>query len=128
MAIISPDFSEAVEFTPIQPGVYNTRIMACETKTSQKGDTYLKWTLQIFGAEGAAAKFNNLNVYTNTMLKGPGAGRLKELLVAAIGEARTQLDTDILIGKEVKAVLVEGKRQDGSVSQYPEVKTIKPLH
>lgn len=123
---ITPDFSEAVEFTAITPGTYKMRIVDCEQKTSQKNDPYLKWKFQLFGAEGAYAKFNNAHVWTNTMITGKGAGKLKELLVAT-GWQSGSFDPQQLLGKEVVGVLVTGKDQQGNPSDYPEVKSIKAL-
>lgn len=126
---ITPDFSEAVEGTsdPIPPGVYKTRVTGVEQKTSKADNQYLKVKLTIFGAEGDAAKYNNWPVFTNLMTTGKGAGRLKDFLKAAGLNTAGAFDTDALLGKEVVAVLVEGKMQDGTPSQWPEVKSVKAI-
>lgn len=124
---ITPDFSEAVEGGgEIPPGVYKTRVTNVETKTSKADNQYLKVRLTIFGAEGEAGKYNNWHAYTNLMLSGKGAGRLKDFLAAAHIPAGP-FDTDALLGKEVVAVLVAGKTEDGSTSKWPEVKSVKSI-
>lgn len=127
--IITPDFSEAQELEPIPTGVYNARIVDVEQKTAKSsGNTYLKWKLQLFGAEGDLAKYNNWPVFYNTMTSGKGAGMLKQFAKAVLKEVPTQLDTDAFLGKEVQISLQQGKDQDGNPSTWPEVKSVKALH
>lgn len=128
--IIQPDFSQAVESTQgsIPPGVYKLRIEDCSLVTTQKGDPMLKWKLKIYGAEGEVAKYNNWPVYHNTMTVGKGAGMLKALYKAALGEDPTgPLDTDVLLGKEVEAVLTQGRDQQGNPTTWPSVKTVRSI-
>ena len=127
--IITPDFSEAVELKnePIVPGVYKTRITDCEQKTARSGSKYLNWKLTIFGAEGDFARQNNRPVFMMTMIEGKGAGRLKEFAKAALGRVPTPIDTDEFLGKEVEVVLVERRMDDGTISNYPDVKTVRAV-
>lgn len=124
---ITPDFSEAIESSPIPAGVYKVRITGVEQKTSRKGDPYLNWKLTIFGAEGELSSCNNRPVFMVTMLKGPGAGRLKDLAKAALGELPETWDTDQFLGRELEAVLVERRLDDGTVANFPDVKTVRAL-
>lgn len=125
MPIISPDFSEASESQPIPAGTYKTRITDCEIKTSRKGSKYLNWKLSIFGAEGEYANHNNRPVFMATMLDGKGAGRLKELARAALGTVPQTWDTDQFLGKEIEVVLAERRNEDGTVNNFPDVKTVR---
>lgn len=128
--VIVPDFSEALETGgAVTPGKYTVRIESHETKTAKSGNNYLKWKLVIFGAEGELSKFNNWPVFYNTMLSGPGAGMLRSLLTAAgiTLEPGQGFDPSDLLGKEVVATLAQGKNQDGTPSEWPEVKRITPI-
>lgn len=129
MPLITPDFSESSD-APWQEGIYNARIEGAEVKTSQKGNTYVRWTLSVFGAEGEYAKFNNRKVWHNTMCSGKAAGMLKKFVKAATGEAPAEgkgLDTDALIGREVSLTITQGYDQDGNVSDFPEVKAVNAV-
>ena len=126
-----PDFSEAVDFDDAQipPGVYKARVDSWEKKTSKKGEDYLSWKLVIFGAEGDLVRQNNRPVYMITMLRGPGAGKLKELLKSALGELPSAFEPgwqDTLIGKELQIALTKNIRPDGTEG-FPNVKSVKPL-
>lgn len=124
---ISPDFSEAVDFGKIPNGIYKARIIGCEMKTSQAGNSYLNWKLQVFGAEGAFASYNNRTLTHMTMTTGKGSGNLKQLLKATL-ETEGAFDTDALLGKEIEITLGDKRNQDGTVSDYPEVKAVNKLH
>lgn len=126
---ITPDFSESVESTTegILPGTYKTRVSGVENKVGQaKGTPYLKLKLTIFGAEGEAARYNNWPVYTNLMLTGKGAGRLKDFL-KAVDVPVGPFETETLLGKELVAVLVESKDSNGNTRAWPEVKAVKHI-
>ena len=128
--LISPDLSEAAESTsePIPPGVYKVRIEDVELKNAKSGANYLRWKTRIFGAEGELARFNNWPVFYNTMTSGKGAGMLKNLYRSATGEDLTgQFDATTLYAKEVLFTLARGKNQDGSPTDWPEVKAVKPV-
>jgi len=123
--LITPDFTESTDFAPITPGTYKSRILTCESKTSKKGDTYLRWELEVFGAEDT--KVNNRKFWYNTMLSGKGAGGLKKLLAVTVGPVDGAFDTESLYGKTVQVVLVQGKDQHGNPSDYPDVKSLAKL-
>lgn len=127
MPNITPDFSEAVEATPIPDGVYNARITEAKVEKAKKsGDAFLKWKLTIFGAEGDAAKYNGWPVFYNTMIGGKGAGMLKTLIKAATGvEPAGAFDTDELLGKEVTLTLKQRMQEDGTPAAWPDVKSVK---
>ena len=124
---VTPDFSEAVDFGEQVPaGVYKARIDGFESKTSKTSNNpYIQWKAVLFGIEGELKRFNNRTVSFNTMTTGKGAGTLKSLLRATIGEPRP-FDTTELVGKEVQLTLVDNRRDDGTMG-WPEVKAIAPI-
>lgn len=128
MAQITPDFSQASDDTPVPPGVYSARVTGSEIKTSQAGNDYISWKLQLYGAEGELAPVNNRVVFHTTMISGKGAGILKSFQKACLGNAiEGAFDTDQLLGKEVQVTLTQGLMPDGAVSPWPNVKAVKAL-
>lgn len=126
--IITPDFSEAQETGgTIPPGLYKARIVEAEQKTSKNGNPYLNWKMQIFGAEGDLAKYNNWPFYYMTMTSGRAAGNLRDLCQAALGEVPAPLDTDLLLGKEVVVALTQELDQEGNPSKWPRVKSVRKI-
>lgn len=122
--MLSPDFSEVVE---LKPGSYNARLEDVESKTSAKGTMYLRWKLTVVGNSEPA--LNGKNFYHNTMVSGPGARGLRDLIRATLDPSYEQgeVDTDQMIGKEIAVVLRQGKNQDGSASNFPEVASVARL-
>lgn len=119
MALVTPDYTDAQD--QIEPGEYFTRITKCEQKTSQKGSQYLNWTLETFNEDDS--KNNGRMVWYTTMLEGRGAGMLKQFIKTITGEEPgAKFDTDEMIGKEMKAVLMEDGQ--GRVN----IKAIKAIH
>lgn len=117
---IQPDYSEVFESVP--PGTYAANIVDVEQKDSKAGNTYLKWKLAI--ADAADARLNGKYVWTNTMIKGAGAFRLKKLCEAALGrkmDGNSPFMTEEMIGKRVRIVTEEGVDQNGSKTGYAEV-------
>lgn len=114
---ITPDFSEALEsFTPIADGTYTARIEAVEKKLSKAAmEPYLSWTLRIFGATGDAARFNNRTFFYTTMLRGKGAGKLRELCerTGTTVKSGESFAPTALIGKEVEAAVHTPMNADG---------------
>ncbi len=129
--LVVPDFSEAAESNsePIPAGIYKVRLEeATPVKTKDGTGTYIKWKAKIFGAEGELEKYNNWPVFYNTMTSGKGAGMLKTLIAAAIGEVpEGNFDTDDLLGKEVQFTLTQGKDKDGNPSTWPNVKGVRAI-
>ncbi len=128
--LIAPDLSEAVELGGIPAGIYSARVTGVELRdTKDFSAKYLRWELAVFGAEGELSKYNNWKVRYNTMTSGKGAGMLKGFYKACKKEDFTggAFDWSTLIGSEVQITLVQGKNQDGSPSDYPEVKAVKPI-
>jgi hypothetical protein len=122
---ITPDFTEVMESIPA--GVYKANIVEANLKTSQAGNTYVKWQFRIFDATDS--RCNGKSVWTNTMLSGPGAFRLQQLVKAALGETPAgALDTDLLMGKSVQLTLVDGvDKNTGEKNEYAEVKAVRAL-
>lgn len=122
--LVTPDFSE-VSGT-LKPGNYSARIIGAEVTESKQGNPMIKWTYEVFGSEEKGV--NGKYVFDRTMLSGPGAFRLQNLYTAAMGQKlEGAFDTDMLLGKEIKLTLAEGKTQDGSPSNYPEVKSVSGI-
>lgn len=125
MALIKPDFSEVSEISAVQPGTYNARIINAEAQTSKAGGAMINWKLELFGNP----EINGRTVFSRTMVSGKGAFRLQELYKAALGQTlEGAFDTDDLLGKELIVTLVPGKSQDGSPSNYPDVKSFTALN
>jgi len=124
---IVPDFSEASEEQkPVPTGIYKARIVGVDPKESKAGNKMLNWKFSIFGAEGAYVQYNNRWVSTFTMVEGRGAFKLRQYLKAILGNAG-QFDTEELIGKEVEISVVERLNDDGTVSNFPDIKSVKSL-
>lgn len=128
---ITPDYTEAQEAQPVPAGVYNVRVDSWEEKASgpeskNPGTKYLNWTLVIFGADGDYAKQNNRKIWLTTMLKGPGAGILRDFSKACFGTAPATFDTDDFIGKELQVTLVDRIKPDGERGN-PNIKTMKAI-
>jgi hypothetical protein len=120
---IEPDFTEVVD---LEAGKYQARITDVEAKTgtSEKATPYLRWTLEVEGNETPA--LNGRKFFHNTMLKGPGAGMFKAFVRAALANDYNggAIDTDELLGKSISCVLKDGKNKDGSLTGFPEVKSV----
>lgn len=125
--LITPDFSEALEFTALTPGTYKARIVGCETKQTQAGNTRLLWKLETFGSE--KTENNNRTLWHSTPVSGKGAGILKSFVTAATGETPTgPFDTDKILGREIKVTVVDGKDyKTGEPTGYAEVKAVAKL-
>lgn len=122
MPTIQPDFTEVAE---VKPGTYSARIVDSEVRTSQNDNQYVKWTMEVFGTGTPA---DGMKVWTNTMVAGRGAGRLKTLFRAATGEEPAgPVDTGVLHGREVQITVVDGRNQQGQPTGFAEVKAISPL-
>lgn len=124
MPIVTPDFDECSAGLP--EARYSARLVGVEQKTSQAGNIYLKWTLEIFGhAENPL--FNGTKVWTNTPVSGRGAFRLRDLLKAAVGELPPKgagFNPQSLLGREVDIDVVDGKDKGGQKTGFSEVKRI----
>jgi len=126
---ITPDFSEASEDLGSLPdGTYKTRIVEVEPKQSAKGNSYLKWKLQVFGGEGDIARYNNWPVFYNTMLEGPGSGMLKKFLKCAMNEeVAGEFDSEMLLGREIEVTVQTGKDEMGRNRKWPDVKAVAAI-
>jgi hypothetical protein len=117
MPSITPNFDDVVE---LGPGEYPVRVVGSEIKTSQAGNDYINWTLEVFDAEDP--RLNGEKTWHRTMVSGKGAGFLKDMFVAMTGELPpASFDTDDYHGSELVAVLVP-RRDDPNRT---EVKTVK---
>lgn len=126
--LITPDFSEEIDMTPVPAGSYNARITGVEQRVGKtSGNPYLNWTAEVVGAKDT--KQNGKLVYFMTMYTGKAAGQIKELWKAATGEtpaAGQPWNPQTLMGREI-SVLVETKLdQHGKVSKYPDVSVLGP--
>lgn len=131
MPSITPDFTDAGESTgtgTIPMGDYKARVVDAELKTSQAGNPYVNWKLQIFGMEGDAARYNNWPVFHRTMLTGKGAMMLRSFLAICIpGYDGGAFETEDCLGKEMLITIVEKRDQNGQVSSWPDVKRVVAL-
>lgn len=123
---ITPDFSESVDLTPVPPGSYKVRVTDAKAKVSQTGNPLVEWTLTIFGDNNAS--LNNRNVWHTTSTTGRGAGFLKQFLRVATGEEPTgSFNTDAIMGRELQAIVEEGRTATGEPSGFPKVKAVAKL-
>ncbi len=126
MALIEPSYDEVVELTP---GVYQARLTEYETKISQKGATYLKWKLEVENNNNDP-KLNGRTVKLVTMITGPGAGNLRNLIKATLNSNYEQgpFDPDDIVGKSVMIVVKDGiDRVTKQKTGFPEVATVSRL-
>lgn len=124
--LITPDFSEVRD--AITAGTYRVRVVGAEPGEWQSGTKFVKWTLETFSE--ADAKNNGRRMYHRTPVAGGGAFKLQELYQAAMKAplaTGAAIDTDLVLGKEVTAVVVEGTDREGNPTGYPEVKAVRPL-
>lgn len=101
MPIIEPDTSEVKEYTPLDPGVYVAKIVACEFKTSKSGNPMIVPEFEITSGGGTRKKRSYL------VITGQGAYGFDSLLRSVgfteqadkmkAGE-KVPFDTDDLIG------------------------------
>lgn len=126
MGLVTPDFSEVSEREPLKPGTYSARVTGLEPVESKAGKPMLKWTWEVFGSEEQGV--NGRIIFDRTMLSGPGAFRTQKSYAAVMKEKLSgSFDTEMLLGKEALLTVATGKNQDGSDSNYPEVKDIKSI-
>lgn len=118
--LLQPDFSQIRE--DVGPGAYKVRIVGANVDKwagkDGKADThYVKWEMETFGE--ADEKNNGRKIWERTPITGGGAFKLKNLYKAAIGEDLDgQFDTDMLLGKEMEIVVVEGKNGYNEIKSY----------
>lgn len=117
MALIQPDFSEAVENLP--EGEYAVRISDVEMKDSKAGNKYLNWSMETFGKDDD--RLNGRKIFHTTPIAGKGAGILKAFVKACGMEATNSFDTDELMGRELVVVLKNNPER-----AFPEIKAVKP--
>ena len=127
MSLVPMDFSG--EITPLNPGVYNARIVAAEVKTSKTGNPYVNWQIETFGSP----EVNGKRLFHTTPLQGGFVTKLAELHEAATGEKidkkAKSYDPEMLVGKELVATVVTRAYtgNDGSAKQGLEIKAVAPL-
>lgn len=124
--LITPDFSEVRD--SISAGTYKVRVVAAEPGEWSTGTKFVNWHLETFGE--SEAKNNGRRVYYRTPIAGKGAFRLADMYQAAMKtplSAGTAIDTEVVLGKELTAVVVEGVDREGNPTGYPEVKAVRPL-
>lgn len=120
--LIEPNFDEVAE---VANGEYSARIVDAESKTSHAGNPMVNWKLEIYGE--TAGKAQGQHVRLTTMVTGKGAFKLKQLYIAATGQECTgAFDTDVLMGKAVK-IVVDDEKRDGQLTGYKEVKSVKAI-
>jgi hypothetical protein len=116
MALIQPDFSEAVETLPA--GEYSVRIVDSQVKISKAENQYVNWTLETFGKDDD--RLNGRKVFYTTMTSGKGTRGLKELIRACGKEVGSSFDTEELHGSEIVVLL-----KTNPENAYPEVAKVR---
>jgi hypothetical protein len=112
MALIQPDFSEAVESLPADE--YSVRIVDSQVKISKAENQYVNWTLETFGKDDD--RLNGRKIFYITMTSGKGSRNLKDLIRACGQEVSGSLETETLHGSELVVLL-----QNRPDSAFPEV-------
>lgn len=120
MAKVTPNYSEAAEYLPLEEGEYSCEILSCEAKVSKQGNRYLNWKLKTLTGN---------SLYYTTVIEGRGAGMLKHFLKCALGNYdQGEFDTDELIHRMVNMYLtVKEVETDRGKSRYFEVKEVMPF-
>lgn len=129
MPIITPDLSEALDNSPIEPGTYPAKIAAVDVETSKKGNPMVVATFKVT-VDGKEKTRKSYLVIT-----GAGAAGFGQLLRATgfsdIADMYADpdvpnppFDTDNLIGQEVQVVishsLYQGQVRDQIDSYLPQ--------
>lgn len=105
MTRYAPDYSEEVQLP--KSGTFRAKIVEVTQKTSQAGNDYLNWKLEVARAEG------HFFVFHRTMLSGKGAGFLKRFIQAVDpGYEGGEFDADSLIGRSISVDLVKKEGSD----------------
>lgn len=125
--ILDIDFSQSSSgFTPIEDGVYRAKISSIERKMSKTNSPYLNTEFTI--TEG---KFKNRKVFTNFSLKSLALWKLQSLLmvIGMKADAKMQLDTDMLIGRELRISIRQRSytRADGTQASTNDVAEFLPI-
>jgi hypothetical protein len=122
--LITPDLSEVS--TPISAGTYKVRIVKAVPGEYKTGLKYINWHMETFESEDA--KDDGRYIFNKTPYTGKAAFRMADMWRAALGkELEGKFDTEQLLGKEIKVVVVDGTDQEGNPSGYPDVKTVASL-
>jgi len=113
---VNPE-AEVRSFNPVKAGTYLMKIVKSEGKTSEKGNSYIKWQLsfvdtpdRLLGIDGQPLKGLPNSVFFNTMLAPDMQWNLRAIVESALGAWRDFDDTE-LYGKEVTAVITEDEYQ-----------------
>jgi hypothetical protein len=123
--LIDANFDEVSD--QVVAGTYSTRIVGAEAGEWSTGTKFIKWTLETIEEENP--KNNGRRIFHRTPTHGKGAFRLQEIYRAATGEVLSGgFDTEQLLSKEIKTVVVDGKDKEGNPSGYPEVKSVSVLN
>lgn len=114
MPVLQPDTSAAEDFsTPIEPGTYHARIIACEAGRSKQGNQKImpKFKIQVNGHDRTRT--------AHLVVSGEGSMGFDQLLRAchmndladayrdASLQTKPPFDTDTLIGQELQVVVEE---------------------
>ena len=117
---VNPE-AEVRSFSPVKAGTYLMKITKSEEKTSEKGNSYIKWQLafvdapdRLLGIDGQALKGAPGNVFFNTMLNPDMQWNLRAIVEGALGQWR-DFEPNELYGKEITCVITEDEYQ-GEIS------------
>jgi hypothetical protein len=122
MASAVEEASGGSGFEPLEEGVYTVRLRGVDVREGQKGP-YWVWEFEIpDGEEFAGRRF-----WLNTSLSEAALWKLKEVF-GAFG-ATPATDTDELLGKRVRAVVIQRTIQMGARAGEVtnQIETVKPV-
>jgi hypothetical protein len=112
MARIQPDFSEAVQFGEVVPGLYKLQVVgsAMEVAQNERKTRMINWSFTIAEViKGGDVSEVGRNLWRRTPIEGKGAGFLEEFLKAVrpdlVADKGKPWDTEELHGEFVGAAV-----------------------
>ncbi len=125
MLPVTPNFSEAQDFSPISIGDHVVRAIGVGADRSKKdhGHIYLKWNLEVMDGPEATKTVNLI-----TMTEGKGAGILKnflEMLNPSFNGG--EFDAHKYLNRPFIAVIGHKPSDKNPDQMFAEVKNFKPL-
>ena len=123
--LVDANFDEVAD--QFEPGEYSVRVVGGKPGEWKTGTKHVAWELETF--DEVDPKNNSRKIFYRTPIHGKGAFMLQRLYLAAMGEPLVggSLDTEQLLTKEIKIVVIDGRDKEGNLSGYPEIKSVKSL-
>ncbi len=123
--LVMPNFDQVQD--AIAPGIYQARIIDSKIdkwvgKDGKPDTAIIVWTLETFNE--ADEDNNGRKIFHRTPIEGPGAFRLKDFYLAAVGvECTGSFDPTWLYSAEVELTMAQQKKNP----EYLEVKAVRGI-